>query len=739
MSRQAGAGADAARQIGTPRSRVDGVAKVTGRARYAADHALPGQAHAVAVRSPVAAGTILGFALAEARAVAGVIAIYTHLDAAQALGWTADNPALAASGEALGRQAMAQAEPEPPPFYQPLTGPEILFAGQWIAVVIAETPEAAREAALLVRAEIAPAPASALLDREADSFVSPGFFFGAEMQVARPAAAPADAVTLAETYATPAQFHHPMEPSATVADWRGGGVTIIDSTQGVWAARAFVARSLGIEPDRVDLHASYVGGGFGCKNQMWPHQALAAHLSRALCRPVRLQLSRADMGVASGHRSQTSQDVGLSAAPDGALQGLAHVSWLPTSLRGNFFEPCGLNSMLLYATPGLDIRHHVARKAIPSPTVFRGPGETPGSFALECALDELARRLDMDPIALRRRNYAMRDGYHGRAWSANRLAACYEQGGAAFGWPQVPSPPRARRDGRELVGVGMATTAYPAPALVATVRLRLRRDGPLAVETSATDIGTGMATILAQAVADGLGWPIDDIVVRLASTDYPDAPTAGRSKSTASVLPAAAEACRILLGRLRALGLAQAAGPDSNRSPFHLLEAAGLEELVVEGRSAGMPQRTDLSFYSFGAHFVEVRVDEALGRVRVSRVVSALDCGTIVNPKTAASQIKGGIVFGIGMALMEKGEFHPSAARLVNDNLADYAVPVHADVPEIEVIFVGGADERFNEFGARGLGEIGLPGAAAAIANAVFDATGRRIRSLPITPADIVG
>lgn len=737
MSRQAGAGGEAARHIGAPRSRVDGVAKVTGRAAYAADHAMPAQAHAWAVRSPVAAGTILGFALAEARAVAGVIAIYTHLDAAQMLGWTADNPALAASGEALGRQAMAQGEPAPPPFYQPLTGPEILFAGQWIAVVVAETPEAAREAALLVRAEIAPAPASAVLDREADSFVSPGFFFGAEMQVARPAAMPADAVTLAETYATPAQFHHPMEPSATVADWRADGVTIHDSTQGVWAARAFIARSLGIKADRVSLHATYVGGGFGCKNQMWPHQALAAHLSRALGRPVRLQLSRADMSVASGHRSQTSQDVRLTAAPDGALQALAHISWLPTSLRGNFFEPCGLNSMLLYATPGLDIRHHVARKSIPSPTVFRGPGETPGSFALECALDELARRLDVDPIALRRRNYAMRDDYHGRDWSANRLEACYEQGAAAFGWPQAPTPPRARREGRERVGIGMATTAYPAPALAATVRLRLRRDGPLAVETSATDIGTGMATILAQAVADGLGWPIDDIVVRLASTDYPDAPTAGRSKSTASVLPAAAEACRMLLERLRALGPAPA--PESNRAPFHLLDAAGLDELVVEGSSAGMPPGTDLSFYSFGAHFVEVRVDEALGRVRVSRVVSALDCGAIINPKTAASQIKGGIVFGIGMALMEKGEFHPAAARLVNDNLADYAVPVHADVPEMEVIFVGGADERFNAFGARGLGEIGLPGVAAAIANAVFDATGKRIRSLPITPADIVG
>jgi xanthine dehydrogenase YagR molybdenum-binding subunit len=393
---------------------------------------------------------------------------------------------------------------------------------------------------------------------------------------------------------------------------------------------------------------------------------------------------------------------------------------------------------MLYEAEAVDVRHYVTRKGIPTPSVFRGPGETPGSFAVESALDELAHELRMDPVELRRRNFAARDAYHDREWSSNRLLECYERGSSEFGWAAGFNAPRSRREKHELVGYGMATTAYPAPALAATVRLRLRKEGPLVVETSATDIGTGMYTILAQTIADALGWPINDIEVRLGDSDLPNAPTAGRSKSTASVLPAAAAACRDLIERLRIVAEGNELAPQSNRSPIEVLVAAGLEELIAEGSSAGMPKEQNLSFYSFGAHFVEVRVDEELGRVRVSRVVGAFDCGTIVNPKTAESQIKGGIVFGIGMALMEQGEFHPAYGRMVNDNLADYALPVNADIPEIKVIFVDRPDDRFNEFGARGLGEIGLPGAAAAIANAVYNATGKRIRCLPITPSRLL-
>jgi xanthine dehydrogenase YagR molybdenum-binding subunit len=290
------------------------------------------------------------------------------------------------------------------------------------------------------------------------------------------------------------------------------------------------------------------------------------------------------------------------------------------------------------------------------------------------------------------------------------------------------------RDGDEMVGYGMATTAYPAPALPATVRLRLQVRGRAIVETSATDIGTGMYTILAQTVADEMGLPMSHVNVRLGDTSFPNAPTAGRSKSTASVLPAARLACQALREQLTSL----ASLPQSNESIFSLLERAEVSELVAEGTSPGMPREHNLSFYSFGAHFVEVRVDEQLARIRVSRVVSAFDCGRIINPKTATSQIKGGIVFGIGMALMEQGEFDPVQCRLVNDNLADYRIPVNADVGDINVIFVDRPDMRFNEFGARGLGEIAVPGMAAAITNALHSATGKRIRSLPITAAALL-
>ncbi|KAB0268040.1 xanthine dehydrogenase family protein molybdopterin-binding subunit [Microvirga brassicacearum] len=727
------------KQIGIAQNRVDGPMKVTGEAAYAADRRPGGQLYALAVRSPVAAGTITRIETAAAKSVAGIVAIYTHANAPAALDWHADPAVMALSGEGLGRQALEAAEPEAPPPYLPMTGPDIVFAGQWIAVVVATSLEAAREASLLVKPIIEPHEASVEIDARNDRFLEPGFFFAADMQVQRGAwpDTAAKQQIVSETYRTPMQNHHPMEPSATVAVWDGDAVTVFDSTQGVMATREYVARSLKLPLDKVRVISAFVGGGFGGKNQTWPHQALAAHIARALGRPVRLQLTRADMAVASGHRSQTEQDVALQAASDGSLTALRHVSRVPTSLHGNFFEPSGLNSLMLYEAAALGVRHHVVRKAFATPTPFRAPGETPGSFAVESAVDELAHALAQNPLDLRQRYIPSRDHYHDRDWSSNNLLECYRRGAEAFGWPEGVIVPRARRDGHELIGVGMATTAYPAPALPAIVRLRLRVEGKLQVETSATDIGTGMYTILAQTVADELSLPVEAIEVRLGDSNFPHAPTAGRSKSTASLLPAAQHAARALLQRLAA-AVREPLSELSNVALQDRLKAAGLAELEAEGSSTGLQVGQQVSFYSFGAHFIEVRVDEALGRVSVTRVVSALDCGRIVNPKTATSQIRGGIIFGIGMALMEDAAFHPTRARMINDNLADYAIPVNADIPEIDVIFVGEPDNRFNELGVRGLGEIGVPGTAAAIANAVFAATGQRVRNLPITPSAIV-
>lgn len=717
--------------IGAPRDRIDGVDKVTGRATYAADVKLDDQLYALALRSQVASGLIRDIDIVAARCVPGVKAVYTHKNAEAELGWRVSERLIALSGEGLGLSAMQAGGEARPSGYLPLAADRIFYAGQWIALVVADSIEAAREGLAQVAVQFEAEPASIGVDAT-ERAVSPGFFFGAEMQVARgvPVAAQPGDIVISETYRTAMQLHQPMEPSVTTAQWFGDEVLLHDSTQGVYATRDYVAASLGIPNEKVRVVSPYVGGGFGAKNQMWPHQALAAHMARALKRPVRLQLTRADMAVASGHRSETIQQVTLHASADGALRMLRHVSHVPTSMQGGFFEPCGLNSLLLYRSDAVDVRHLVHRKNIATPTPFRAPGETPGSFAVETAFDELAVRLRIDPVELRRRVYPLRDSYHDRPWSSNQLLKCYDVAAERFGWVPGPVIPRARCEGNELVGVGVATTAYPAPALSSTVQLRLRRPGRIVVETAATDIGTGMYTILAQTIADDLGVPMMEIDVRLGDSSLPYAPTAGRSKSTASVLTAARLAGRALRRKLRDI-----IGPEvsfGNAPLSECLDRAGIDEIVAEASSAGIEQPQSRSFYSFGVHFVEVRVDEQLGRIRIPRVVSAFDCGRIVNPKTAASQLRGGIVFGIGMALMEKAVFDPNAGRLVNDNLGDYHIPVNADVGDIDILFVEDPDLQFNELGVRGLGEISLPGTAAAIGNALFSATGVRSRQLPI-------
>lgn len=701
-----------------PLHRLDALEKVTGHAQYAADMRPEGLLQAFALRAPRAPARILSIDTAGALKLPGVVAVYTHESAAE-IGWRADPALDALFAEGLGRAALDDAASHLPA-YRPLTSDEVMFAGQWIAVVVAEGIEAARAglAALKVVLEDLPPPAPVT--------IRPGPFFAGDMQHVFTTDHPAGETRfcVAARYETPVQLHQPLEPSATTAEWQSGRVILRDSTQGTRATRTAVAASLGIAEENVLIHADYVGGGFGAKNQIWPHQALAAHLARALQRPVRLQLTRADLGVASGHRSETCQEIRLEADAEGRLALLKHHSEVPTSLRGGFFEPCGLSSLMLYAAKRIEVSHEVTRRAIPTPTPFRAPGETPGSFALETALDELAHQAGIDPIELRMRNFAPRDLYHNRPWSSNHLAECYARGAARIGWAGRNAQPRMQRRDGKLVGLGMATTAYPAPILPASVRVTLHSSGRVLVETSATDIGTGMRSLLAQKVADGLGISPAEVDVFLGRSELPDAPTAGRSKSTASVMPAAGAATRALLEKL-----GSQAG--SNLTLVQRLARLGLADLSAEGHSGPRDPQAGHSFYSFGAHFVEVELDEPIGRLRVTRVVSSLDCGAILNPRLAESQIRGGVIFGIGMALMEEGLRHPGTGRLISDNLADYAIPVHADVPEIEVDFLNIPDPLMGEDGARGLGEIGLPGLAAAIGNAVFNACGRRIRQTP--------
>lgn len=713
--------------IGISTDRIDGQVKVTGSADYAADRQVPGLLIALGLRSPVAHGRIVSIDVSAAQARSGVVKVYTHLDA-ERLDWRSD-PAIDALGaEHLGRPSMGD-EASRLPAYRPLTGSEILFAGQWIAVVVAETFESAREALEHIRVEVSPCAAETALP------VRPGPFFAGEMQYRRGPETPPDSAShrVSATYHTPIQLHQPMEPSATTAIWDETGVTLHDTTQGTKATRNNVAESLRLPVDKVRVMSPYVGGGFGSKNQIWPHQALAAHLARDLGRPVRVQLTRADMAVASGYRSETRQDVELLADDEGRLLSITHDTEVPTSLRGGFFEPCGLNTLLLYRSERIAVSHTVVRRSVATPTPFRAPGETPGTFALETALDELAHQLKIDPIELRLRNFPDRDEFHGRDWSGNNLRECYALGAERIGWPSGYVAPRSVETGGVFTGYGMATTAYPAQAQPASVRISLSRNGPLSIATSATDIGTGMRTLLMQTACEMLGLAPDAVEVRLGDSAFPDAPSAGRSRSTASVLPAASAACRALLQRLDELAPIDPSDASNRPRILERFERTGLSDLSVSGSADGVPREKDLSYYSFGAHFVELTVDTRIARLRIRRMISAIDCGRIVNPNTAASQVKGGLVFGIGMALTEDARRHPTALRVMGDNLADYAIPVHADMPEMEVVFVDRPDPAINEFGLRGLGEIGLPGVAAAIGNAVFSATGRRVRSLPIS------
>ncbi|GAA0612599.1 xanthine dehydrogenase family protein molybdopterin-binding subunit [Paenochrobactrum glaciei] len=703
---------------GSSVKRYDAVEKVTGRAQYAADHQPDNCLVAMALRADQAPARIVKIESVSARALPGVVDVFCH-ENAHKLDWFSRPEVDALSAESLGRTVLADAASKLPA-YRPFITDEIQFAGQWIAIVVADTIETAREALLRIKVELEDLP------NITEQPILPGPFFGGEMQHSFETTHPAGntVAIVDQVYQTPIQLHQPMEPSATVAHWDEDNVTLWDSTQGAYATRDYIAASLELPQDKVRVISAYVGGGFGSKNQIWPHQALAAHLARYLKHPVRVQLTRQDMTLVSGHRSETRQHIRLEADADGRLSLLHHNTEVPTSLRGGFFEPCGLSSLMLYAAKKITVSHHVQRSPIPTPTPFRAPGETPGSFALETALDELAHIQKIDPLELRLRNFADHDYSHQRPWSSNYLRDCYNQGSDAFGWSSRNAVPgQTFRNGRK-IGMGMATTAYPAPLLPATVRLRLRRDKPLRIETSATDIGTGMRTILAQKVASELGLTLNDVEVCLGDTQFPYAPTAGRSKSTSSVMPAAADACRNLLEKLGREG--------KNTSLQDRLKELGTLEIEVEGSSGPRKEDGHLSFYSFGAHFVEVELDEQIGRLRVTRVVSALDCGRVLNPLLAASQIRGGIIFGIGMALMEEGIRHPTTHKLLTDNLADYAVPVHADVPEIDVRFINKPDFAMGDDGARGLGEIGLPGLSAAIGNAFFNATGRRARSVPI-------
>jgi len=568
---------------------------------------------------------------------------------------------------------------QPPP---PLQDGRILHYGQYIGIVVAETAEQAAAAARLIETDYEPAePLLDLDDPRAEVLTNP---WGLDAHRGDVAAGLASAdVTIDATCTTPDLTNNPLGLFATVAAWDGDSLTVHDSTQSPYSVRATLAAAFGVPESGIRVLAPFVGGGFGAGLRVWPHVVLTVLAARTAGRPVKLVLTRPQMFTGIGHRTRTAQRIRLGADPSGHLTALSHEARNSIAVEDENREPVAADSATAYACPNVDARDTQARLNIPVPTSMRGPGQAQGNFALESALDELAHAIGMDPVELRLRNYAEDNPQLGLPWSSKALRACYEKGAERFGWRARDPRPGSMRDGDWLVGYGMAGVSFFWQQPPCQARASIRRDGTAFVRSAATDIGTGTCTVMTQLSAELLGLRLDQVRFGLGDTDMPMAPFQGGSGLTAALGNAVLAASRQVI-------------------------------------------------QAFAAQFVEVRVDPDLGLVRVARVVSAIDGGRILNEKTATSQIIGGVVGGIGMALLEETITAPATGRIANASLGEYHVPVNADIPELEVIFVGEPD-RFNPIGVKGVGEVGLVGMAAAIANAVFHATGRRIRSLPIT------
>lgn len=724
---------------GQPMDRVDGRLKVTGKALYAAEYNPPNMVYGVIVQSTVPRGTVLRMQTSEAEQAPGVLAVLTPRNTPKLPG--------------LERYSAMPFLPKP----LAMQDSEVLYNGQPIALVVADTFERATYAASLVRTTYTDKPAKLNLEAElANSQPAPGTFgpppghTRGDVEKALKAAP----TRVEATYVTPTEHHNPMEPHATIAVWDSPEhLTIYDANQGVHFMRQFTSMLLGMKPENIHVISRYVGGGFGCKALPWPHVVLSILAAKQVGRPVKLVLSRRQMFSMVGYRPMTLQKVELAADAKGKLTGIRHTGYSELSEQDTFTEPFTSTSSALYACPNVTTSQRVVRLSTAAPTFMRAPGEATGTYALESAMDELAYALKMDPLELRRINHADVDPEDGKPWSSKSLLECYRWGAERFGWHKRPLQPRSMKDGHVLVGWGMATATFPAMRNPASAVARVLADGTAVVQCAAADIGTGAYTIFTQVAADALGLPPDKVRMEMGDTDLPPGPLAGGSATTASATPAIQAAGADVRRKLVQLAVADKQSPlhgltekdvdvdggrlvsrkDAKKGETYaqLLARQGLPH--VEGKGDAAPNEADgkkYGMHSFGAHFVEVRVDEALGTVRVSRIVTAMGAGRILNAKTARSQIMGGVIFGLGMALTEETLRDPRTGRVMTADLAEYHVPVQADVPDIDVHFV---EENDPIVPSKGIGEIGTTGVAAAVANAVFHATGKRVRDLPLT------
>jgi xanthine dehydrogenase YagR molybdenum-binding subunit len=726
--------------LGKPTSRIDGRAKVTGAAKYAAEYNLSGLAHGFVISSTIAKGRIKRIHTADALAVAGVLDVLTH----------EHRPKLPAQEKYTDEIA-----PSGSPF-RPFYDDRILFNGQPIALVVAEEFEIARFAASLIRVEYEQQAHDTDFDRQRGGIEArqpdgetPVHKRGDPAHAFRQAP-----VRVGAEYRMPVEHHNPMETFAATVVWEGDGrLTIHDKTQGPQNCRNYVASVFGLPPDKVRVLSHFVGGGFGSGLRPQYELPLAVMAALVLKRSVRVNLTRQQM-FTLGYRAANAQELVLAADRDGRLASFQHEAISMTSQFEDFQRHFVTWSSQLYRCANSELRQRLVKLDYNTPCDMRGPGGAEGLYAIECAMDELAYAVKIDPLELRLVNYSERDQLEDLPYSSKQLRECYRQGAAKFGWSSRNPKPRSMRDGNELVGWGMATGIWEAMQMKASARAVLTANGSAEIGSATADIGPGTYTMMAQLAAELLGVPLDNVTVKLGDSALPDAPVEGGSFTTSSVGCAIHAACRAVQEELLGLARKVAGSPlaDARLDDVMLIEGkirhkhdtsrevsvadamrAGKVGRVEKEASAAPNESSKYAHYTHSAIFAEVKIDDELGVIRVTRVVNAVAAGRILNPKVAGSQILGAVVGGIGMALHEETLTDQRFGRFMTHNLADYHVPVNADVQAIDVIFVDEKDDEINPLGVKGVGEIGIVGAAAAIANAVFHATGKRVRDLPIT------
>lgn len=735
--------------IGAPITRVDGPLKVTGGARYAADHAMENIAFGVPVASTVGNATIANIDTSAASRMPGVLAILHHGNI---------DPLFRPAGQLLPSSRAGEVRP-------PFEDDKVYYYGQYVALVVANSFEQAQDAASRVKVDYDTQPSVVQIDDAKPPEGPPRIHY---TRGSADSAFEGAAVKIDQTYVIPTETHNPMEMHATTARWEGDKVILYESTQGVVNHQHVMSEMLGIPVDQVQVLSPFIGSGFGGKLFPWPHSLMAAMAARRINRPVKVMVPRSLMFTSVGHRPLTQQRMRLGATHDGKLVSIQHDVLQPTSLVDTYVEQCTGVTTMLYSCENVTANQTLVPMNIGTPTPMRGPGIVPGLFPLESAMDELAIQLNLDPLELRLKNYSEQDESFSpaRPYSSKRLRECYQTGAEKFGWSKRTPQVGSMRNGDEILGMGMATATWHAGRGSATVRVRLNADGTARATCATQDIGTGTYTVFAQIVSDKTGIPIDKIEVVLGDTSLPDGPTSGGSTVTATVLPAVDAATSGAIERVIAAAQSLPASPFKRVSagddppalkmtagrihaadaspesgiPFQeVLAQKRLAALEAESRTAPDPATThQYSAHSFGAQFIEVAWDPGIARLRVSRALTVIDAGRIINHHTGRNQILGAVVMGIGMAIFEETIYDHRNGKPLNNNFADYIVATNADIPDLDCIFVEYPDLHLNEYGARGIGEIGLAGVASALTMAVYHATGVRVRRLPVRIEDLL-